>query len=70
MTLHQLIEDLKTANVNENTIQMAINCYELGVANERAACAALCDESAAFYWGPKACATAIRARSNSVGSLS
>jgi hypothetical protein len=30
MTLDQLITDLKAAGANENTIRLAMNCYELG----------------------------------------
>lgn len=30
MTLAELITDLKAAGANENTIKLALNCYELG----------------------------------------
>lgn len=30
MTLQELITDLKAAGANENTIQLARNCYDLG----------------------------------------
>lgn len=33
MTLAELITDLKAAGANENTMQLAMNCYELGLAN-------------------------------------
>lgn len=33
MTLDELITDLKAAGANENTMQLAMNCYELGLAN-------------------------------------
>ena len=33
MTLQELITDLKAAGANENTMQLAMNCYELGLAN-------------------------------------
>lgn len=32
MTLAELITDLKAAGANENTIKLALNCYELGKA--------------------------------------
>lgn len=38
MTLEELIADLKAAGANENTLQLAMNCYEMGIANEREAC--------------------------------
>jgi hypothetical protein len=30
MTLEELITDLKAAGANENTVNLAMNCYELG----------------------------------------
>lgn len=33
MTLQELITDLKAAGANENTMQLAMNCYELGLKN-------------------------------------
>ena len=30
MTLQELITDLKAAGANENTLRLAMNCYELG----------------------------------------
>lgn len=33
MTLQELITDLKAAGANENTLQLAMNCYELGLKN-------------------------------------
>jgi hypothetical protein len=33
MTLQELITDLKAAGANDNTMQLAMNCYELGLAN-------------------------------------
>jgi hypothetical protein len=33
MTLTELITDLKAAGANENTLRLALNCYELGVKN-------------------------------------
>lgn len=30
MTLQELITDLKAAGANENTVRLAMNCYELG----------------------------------------
>lgn len=33
MTLQELITDLKAAGANENTMQLAMNCYELGLGN-------------------------------------
>lgn len=35
MTLDELITDLKAAGVNENTLRLAMNCYELGLKNSR-----------------------------------
>jgi hypothetical protein len=35
MTLQELITDLKAAGANENTLQLAMNCYELGLKNSR-----------------------------------
>jgi hypothetical protein len=32
MTLDELITDLKAAGANENTLRLAMNCYELGKA--------------------------------------
>lgn len=37
MTLKELITDLRAAGANENTIRLAMNCYELGRINEREA---------------------------------
>ena len=31
MTLQELITDLKAAGANENTLRLAMNCYELGL---------------------------------------
>lgn len=49
MTLQELITDLKAAGANDNTMQLAMNCYELGLKNatevEREACAKLVEES-------------------------
>lgn len=36
MTLAELITDLKAAGANENTIKLALNCYELGKAEAQA----------------------------------
>lgn len=36
MTLQELITDLKAAGANENTIRLALNCYELGKQDARA----------------------------------
>lgn len=36
MTLDELITDLKAAGANENTLRLAMNCYELGVAKSQA----------------------------------
>lgn len=33
MTLQELITDLKAAGANDNTMQLAMNCYELGLKN-------------------------------------
>lgn len=33
MTLDELITDLKAAGANANTMQLAMNCYELGLKN-------------------------------------
>lgn len=35
MTLLELITDLKAAGANENTIKLAMNCYEIGVEKGR-----------------------------------
>lgn len=35
MTLQELITDLKAAGANENTIKLAMNCYELGQQDAR-----------------------------------
>lgn len=39
MTLEELITDLKAAGANENTLRLAMNCYELGQKEEREDCA-------------------------------
>lgn len=76
MTLEELIADLKAAGANENTMQLAINCYELGLKNatevERSACAKVAEDelgntSALLSMPPKSAAAwnimqAIRAR--------
>lgn len=46
MTLEELITDLKAAGANENTLRLALNCYQLGRVNEREACAKMCDSIA------------------------
>lgn len=33
MTLAELMTDLKAAGANDNTLRLALNCYELGVQN-------------------------------------
>jgi hypoxanthine phosphoribosyltransferase len=33
MTLQELITDLKAAGANDNTLHLALNCYELGKAD-------------------------------------
>lgn len=38
-SLQELITDLKAAGANENTVRLAMNCYELGKTDEREACA-------------------------------
>ena len=43
MKLAELVTDLKAAGANENTVRLAMNCYELGETTEREACAKLCD---------------------------
>lgn len=59
MTLGELITDLKAAGANENTIRLAMNCYQLGreevvyagsnefvqmaIETEREACAKVCE---------------------------
>jgi len=35
MTLQELITDLKAAGANENTVRLAMNCYELGQQDAR-----------------------------------
>lgn len=35
MTLQELITDLKAAGANENTVRLAMNCYELGAKEMR-----------------------------------
>jgi hypothetical protein len=35
MTLDELITDLKAAGANENTIKLAMNCYEFGQSDAR-----------------------------------
>ena len=37
MTLQELITDLKAAGANDNTLHLALNCYELGKADARKA---------------------------------
>jgi Flp pilus assembly CpaE family ATPase len=37
MTLQELITDLKAAGANDNTLHLALNCYELGQRDEREA---------------------------------
>jgi len=44
MTLQELITDLKAAGANENTLRLAMNCYELGQKDEREACAKIADK--------------------------
>ena len=44
MTLQELITDLKAAGANENTLRLAINCYELGQKDMREACAKVADK--------------------------
>jgi hypothetical protein len=60
MTLQDLIIDLHAMGVNENTLRLAMNCYEQGQADEREACAKVCDDMV-LYTGHD-CADAIRAR--------
>jgi hypothetical protein len=59
MTLQELITDLKAAGANDNTVKLAMNCYQIGrmevvyahtnetvqtaIAIEREACAKVCD---------------------------
>lgn len=43
MTLQELITDLKAAGANDNTLHLALNCYELGQKDEREACAKVVD---------------------------
>lgn len=114
MTLDELITDLKAAGANENTLRLAMNCYQLAreeliysspdewvlaaineerkkcavqyaktmrdaiavaKADEREACAKVCESRAAYYdsgdddrpesrrgLSARACANAIRAR--------
>lgn len=38
MTLQELITDLKASGANENTLRLAMNCYELGQKDEQARC--------------------------------
>ena len=62
MTLAELITDLKAAGANDNTLRLAMNCYALGTAEEREACAKVCEEDG---WATGfSCADAIRARGN------
>ena len=35
MTLEELIIDLRAAGLNDNTIRLAMNCYELGRKEQR-----------------------------------
>lgn len=44
-SLQELITDLKAAGANENTVRLAMNCYELGKADEREACALICEDT-------------------------
>lgn len=44
MTLQELITDLKAAGCNDNTLRLAMNCYELGQADENEACAKLVED--------------------------
>lgn len=62
MTLAELITDLKAAGANENTVRLAMNCYQLGreevvyagpselvqmaIETEREACAKECEHTA------------------------
>lgn len=66
MTLQELITDLKAAGANENTVRLAMNCYELGRVNEREDCAQLCNDMDDEQYGTPIralfCADAIRAR--------
>lgn len=70
MTLQELITDLKAAGANENTMQLAMNCYELGRVNEREqllavcsdavvaereACAKVAEQHPAYDWAPAVC---------------
>lgn len=64
MKLDELIQTLRMAAVNENTITAMTNAYNLGADGEREACAELCDavdEESQSQW-PKRLATMIRAR--------
>lgn len=49
------------AGVNQITLKAFA---ELVRADEREACAKVCDELRGINWGPEQCATAIRARGN------
>lgn len=51
--------------IDDNAIKLARAIYAQGAADEREACAKVCDESAWGVGGPaERCAKAIRARSN------
>lgn len=62
MTLQELITDLKAAGANDNTMQLAMNCYELGQRDEREACEAALRE--AMKRSYEIAAATIRARGN------
>ena len=71
MTLAELITDLKASGANDNTLRLAMNCYALGTAEEREACAKVADaisnKYAFGYYGQEVdtadeIAAAIRAR--------
>ena len=63
MTLEELLTDLRAAGANENTIRLAMNCYELGRVNEREACVKECDNASHLGIAAQHCAEAIRRRS-------
>lgn len=73
MTKDDMVQVLRSVGVNENTITAMCNAFDMGVANEREACAKMCDDlqapphvanSDVSMWevASMECADAIRAR--------
>ena len=56
MTLEELMVDLKAARANENTIRLAMNCFELGQTSK---CMELADKVEKMPFGDTAASFAI-----------